>query len=105
MEEDSCVKLLKLMEERGAKKNPPSICIGNVASINPLIIQVGDLPLYKDDVLVSTDLLEGYKRQLECNGTTNVYETKDGFNKGDILAMFATADRQTYVVIAKVSRL
>lgn len=58
--------LLGIMQEQGAKFNPPSICLGEVVSPDPdLKIKTEDLLLDKEDILVNDLLLGGYKREFQ----------------------------------------
>ena len=68
--------LLSMMQEQGAKNNPPTICLGEVITPEPLTIKTEELVLDHDDVLVSDVLVGGYKRELT--------ETGQGYDKGFI---------------------
>lgn len=58
--------LLGIMQEQGAKFNPPSICLGEVVSPDPdLKIKTEDLLLDKEDILINDILLGGYKREFQ----------------------------------------
>lgn len=98
-------ELVKIMQEQGAKFNPPTIEIGEVISPNPLKIRLGDLQIDKDNILINDFLLQGYQRQFKVNGITNEYEAIDTLKKGDLLAILPTEDRQTYIVLCKVVSL
>nr|WP_303244413.1 DUF2577 domain-containing protein [uncultured Cellulosilyticum sp.] len=69
--------LLQMMQTQGAKNNPPSICLGEVITPNPLTIKTEDLILDHDDILVSDVLVDGYKRELveTGEGTTTITGT------------------------------
>lgn len=57
--------LLNIMQQQGKKYNPPSVCLGEVISANPLSIKTEDLILESDDLLVSDILMQGYKRSVD----------------------------------------
>ncbi|WP_240951473.1 DUF2577 domain-containing protein [Caldanaerobacter subterraneus] len=117
--------MLKIIREQGAYHNPPPIQIGEVISPPPNIkIRVGDLQLDRDDVLIADYLLADYARQIELKNVTlqstlsTVAEhthtidsfqinqanlkLKDTLKTGDLVALLATADRQTFIVLCKV---
>lgn len=75
--------ILNIMQEQGKKYNPPSICLGEISSINPLAIKTGDLELDNEDLLVSTTVSANPKQ-------------------GDLVALLPTENRQTYIVLCKV---
>lgn len=59
--------------------------IGKVTNNNPLSISIGELFLDKEDLMVNENI--------------------KGFNKGDILAMVPTSNKQKYIVLCKVVSL
>ena len=73
------------MQEQGRKSNPPSICLGEIISVSPLAIRTGDLKLDSDDLLLSTTV-------------------SDDQRQGDLVALFPTENRQTYIVLCKVAK-
>lgn len=75
--------LLNIMQEQGKKFNPPTICLGEIISVSPLIIRTGDLELDSEDLLLSTTL-------------------SDNQVQGDLVALFPTENRQIYIVLCKV---
>lgn len=80
--------ILGIMQEQGARFNPPSICLGEVVSPEPdLKIKTEDLILDKDDFLISDSLINNY------------------LISGDIVALIPTANRQQYIVLCKVVSL
>ena len=56
--------------------------IGKVKSTNPLSISIGELFLDREDLMFNENIKE--------------------FNKGDILAMVATTNKQKYIILCKV---
>lgn len=126
--------LLGIMQEQGAKFNPPSICLGEVVSPDPdLKIKTEDLILDIDDFLISDNLIGGHEREIELEeqGTiksstqsatcetshshnidssfnikgTGKLKFKSGLKAGDIVALIPTANRQQYIVLCKVVSL
>lgn len=71
------------MQEQGRKYNPPTICLGEIISVSPLVIRTGNLELDSDDLLLSTTV-------------------SDNQTQGDLVALFQTEHRQTYIVLCKV---
>lgn len=120
--------LLKIMREQGAKDNPPSIRLGTVLAPPPAIrIQTGDLVLDADDLLIADYLLPNYQREYSQTGEgtiitktppspvtyssytvmesltdTGQITFTDTLKSGDIVALLATEDRQTYILLCKV---
>lgn len=121
---DPYVKILEHMQTQGAKLNPPSITIGIVMSeeSEPLTINVGDLPLTKENFLIADYLLKDYKRKISMPSTSATGSTTngsitsiaipdaeitftDGLKKDDKVACLATSNEQIYIVLCKVVSL
>ncbi|EGO87215.1 hypothetical protein G8S49_01540 [Clostridium botulinum C] len=81
---DPYVELIKLIKDRGADNNPPSIQLGTM--VTSTIVKVGDLQIDGDSLFID----EYWKGKL---------------NKGDIVALLAMEDRQTYIILSKVVRM
>lgn len=63
-------KLLSIMQEQGERNNTPYPSIGKVKSVDPFLVQVNDLTLYKDDLYIPTDLLQNnISGEITLNGT------------------------------------
>ncbi|WP_410497021.1 DUF2577 family protein [Cellulosilyticum sp. ST5] len=62
-----------------------AVVIGKVKSTNPLSISIGELFLDREDLMVNENI--------------------KNFNKGDVLAMVPTSNRQRYIVLCKVVNL
>lgn len=126
--------ILQHMQTQGAKLNPPSIIIGIVISNEgePLTINVGDLPLTKDNFLIADYLLKDYKRKFKVDnatatGTTDLQSVgdhgshshnittigipdaelsfTDGLKKNDRVACLATSNEQIYIILCRVVSL
>lgn len=124
MKENPYSKMIEIIKKQGASYNPPSIQIGVVISPNPLTIKIGDLPINKDNILITDYLLQGYKRKIKVPEVTTTGETGensghkhniskigieeaeitflDTLKQGDKLAILPTSDKQTYIVLARV---
>ncbi len=59
-----------------------AVVIGKVTTTNPLSISIGELFLDREDLMVNENIKE--------------------LNKGDILAMVPTTNKQKYIVLCKV---
>ncbi|WP_027624387.1 DUF2577 domain-containing protein [Clostridium lundense] len=120
--QDPFVELVNIMKEKGAAYNPPSIEIGKVISSNPLIVEVGNLQLTKNNFIVADYLVNEYKRKItiprsRAEGTAGEHSVsevgikegeiiyKDGLKKDDKIAMLSTQDRQIYIILARVVTL
>lgn len=65
MIDEAIAGIVGIMREQGSTYNPPSICLGKVISVEPIMIKVGDLPLNRDNLLMSDILLGSYGRKAE----------------------------------------
>jgi hypothetical protein len=103
---DSYSKLLKLMEERGAKNNPRTVELATVVSVPPnLVIQTGDVQITNANILVADYLLNNYSRQININSNPEIIgqiNFIDTLNVGDQVAVQAVSDEQIYLVLCKV---
>lgn len=109
MKENPYSKFLDLMNP--GKPNGGNVVIGEVISSAPLTISIGELQIDGDNILISDHLLNGYQRSYSSdrvipNGSSvgNITYT-DGLNIGDRLAIIPTADKQLYIVLARVRGL
>ena len=86
MNNNPYTRLIEVMQDEGARNNPPSIVLGEVVSgfPNP-IIRFGSLQLDKDFFYINEVLV-------------------NNLGYGDKVVAIPTADRQIYVVLAKVVR-
>lgn len=76
--------ILNIIKQQ-SNSSSSAVVIGKVISTNPLSISIGELFLDKEDLMVNENI--------------------KGFNKGDILAMTLTSNRQNYIVLCKVVNL
>ena len=126
-------EIIKLIQIYGASYNPPAIEIGEVVAPPPNIaVRVGDLQIDKDNILIADYLLSDYEREVSVDETseagtiteiitrepyteatheiakynlTGSIKFKDTLRQGDLIAVLSTADRQTYIILARVVRL
>ena len=132
MKDNPYSKIIEIIKDKGASKNPPSIQIGEVISPPPnLIIKIGDLQVDKDNILIADYLLKEHKRQIKSDtmllpvnetGTTTVNSshshniadftivdtyiyTKDTLKVGEMLAIMPVYDRQLYIILAILSEV
>lgn len=78
------------MQQQGKKFNPPSVCLGEVISDNPLSIKTEDLILESDDLLVSDILLQGYKRSVDLVSSGTLTSSTQASSGGSGDASFAS---------------
>ncbi len=64
--------IINIMREQGAKNNAPNLMLGKVVSTSPLLIQVGDIQLDKDNLYVADYLMPNYKRNLKTSFNFNL---------------------------------
>lgn len=60
------------MREQGSKNNAPNLMLGKIVSTSPLLIQVGDIQLDKDNLYVADYLMPNYKRNLKTSFNLNL---------------------------------
>ena len=116
--EDPLQGIFKIMQDEGAKRNPPSICCGEVVTSWPdITIKIGELLLTKNQLKVSEHLTK-YFVKVELKGTlTSGTQSSSVSNDavvegemtctstliaGDEVAMIASQDGNTYFVLCKV---
>lgn len=114
--------LFENMRSKGAIDNPSSIQLGEILSVEPLIIKVGELQVDRDNLLVAEHLLT-HKRKfslstisasgnVSCSngsGTLNNISIQDGeltfqtsLKNGDIVVCYPVFQGQKYLVLEKV---
>lgn len=114
--------LFENMRSKGAMDNPSSLQLGEVISINPLVIKVGELQLDKDNLLIAEHLLT-HKRKFALNttsvsgsvscpdgsGTLNnisisngEFEFKSVLEVGNTVVCYPVLKGQKYLVLEKV---
>lgn len=96
--------------------------IGKVISIAPLVVDIGELQLDREDLLINKDLLKGIKRKVKINATTvtgnvvtehsgtlKTFDMQDGYieNLEDIFkindkVVLITNDQQLFVILCIV---
>lgn len=126
-------KLLSIIRDEGSKNNIPYPSIGKVKSINPFLIQLNDLSLYKDDLYIPEDLLPNTTTgEITLDGTFNTANStiknplNDNYNSelqsttfkgkftasmsiqfkvGDLVVLLPLENKQKYVLFNKVVSL
>lgn len=112
-------KFLELMREEGAYSNTTGVIIGVVKSVTPLLINIGKVDLDKDNLLVSSMLLDNYKRNvsIETSFNTENLDRFDGIITGDMVindvglkvddkvAVIQLSNQVEFLIIDKVVRL
>lgn len=78
---DPYVELVKIIKERGADDNPPSLQLGTMVGSN--ILKIGDLQIDSSNLLIN----EYWKGKLVS---------------GDSVAALAIKDNQTFIILCKV---
>lgn len=86
MEENPYDGLLGMMQLEGARLNPPSICIGEVVTTNPLSIKVDELLLEQENILIADFLLDGYKRSFHVTSNGTINNTGTTTIQGDLVS-------------------
>jgi hypothetical protein len=112
-------EIINQMRNQGAYYNPSGIEIGIVTNEDPLTVQLGDLPLNKDNLLIADYLKKGYSRQINipsasASGSTsdgsissiaipqgNLNLLDNGFKKSDNVAL-VRVDTTKYLILCKV---
>ena len=102
--------------------------------VTDIKIEVDELIIDKDNIYISDYLLKGHKREIKTDeitdlkGSTDIVNDggdsinhehiitglkinhadvfyKDTLKEGDLVSVFATSDRQTYIIISRVVRV
>ena len=87
------------------------VMIGNVISPNPLIIQIGDLQIDKDNILIADYLKVGYERNYSTNRSIvsgvdkGVMKYTDTLKVGDKLAILQTSNKQNYIIVSRLEEV
>lgn len=117
------MNMIEIMRHQGSANNPIPFLLGRVVSVEPFLVQTEDIQLDREDVLINSSLLKGYKEEVKINATSvsgslntehggtlasfnmssgTSEKLKDDFNVGDSLVLLVSADQQKYVVLCKV---
>ena len=131
MKENPYSSLIKTMQEQGGKNKTPGIKIARVTHIEEIEdkvidikIEVDELIIDKDNIYISDYLLKGHKREIKTDeitdlkGSTDIINDitglkinhadvfyKDTLKEGDLVSVFATSDRQSYIILSRVVRI
>lgn len=94
--------LLEQMKKQADSVDKDSFIIGKVKSADPLLIDAGEMQLFRNDVLISDHLLAGHKRTFLIDSVAHELETDDGLKANDQVLILVSADKQTYVVTSRL---
>lgn len=113
--------LFENMINKGAMKNPSSLQLGEILSVEPLIIKVDELQVDRDNLLVAEHLLTHTRKfslsttsasgNVTCyqGGTLNNISIQDGeltfqtsLQVGDIVVCYPIFQGQKYLILEKV---
>lgn len=106
--------MLSLMEKQGSKFNPPSLTLGTVINVSPILIKIGSLQIDKDNLLIAEHLLSYTKKinfignlnketiDREETGTLKNIQIESNLKIGDTLAVIPIEEGQKYIVLEKV---
>lgn len=89
-EDNPYYTLLELMAAQGSINNPIPFLLGKITSVEPLLIQVNDLQLEREDLLISTRLLDKSKKvkiianKVEGTVTGSISGTCSGVDGGSV---------------------
>lgn len=97
-------RIINIMREQGAVKNPASLQLGEMTSAKTC--KIGDLKLDADDLLIAEHLTEYEKKiDIEDKGTltapTTTIKIHGKLKKGDLVLVYRLSDEQ-YVIIEKL---
>lgn len=119
--QDPFAELVKAMRSEGAKFNPPSLRVGVVTSVNPLLVKLEELQLTKEDILIDASLIE-HNEEFSLDSTPARGSVSTGGNlsnlsiekgslkiktrlkKDDLLVLIPTQDKQIWIILSKVVR-
>lgn len=94
-EDNPYMNLLAIMRQQGAVSNPVPFMLGSVISSMPLLIQVGEIQLERDELMINTSyLLESPVKGLDYN--------EYSFKVGEQLALLMSQDQQQFILLCKV---
>ena len=96
------IGLIEEILRQAASVPKDSHLIGKVKSVDPLLIDAGEIQLFRKDVLISDHLLSGYKRNVLIDSVAHELETSDGLKVNDLILILVSADKQTYTVTSRL---
>ena len=74
--DDPFMSFVQLARDEGAAYNPVPFLIGDVACADPLLIQVGELQLEREDVFINAMLLPGFSMDVALMPTQATGQTE-----------------------------
>lgn len=98
MKQNSYTEFIGMMRDEGSKNNPPTIQLGVVASINPVQILVGELPLFQDNLYIDKQLL-GYEETVLINGNSGTITHNSILAVNNTVFLYPVENNQKYIVL------
>lgn len=98
MKQNSYTEFIGIIRDEGSKNNPPTIQLGVVASINPIQILVGELPLFQDNLYINKQLL-GYSETVLINGNSETIVHNSILTVNDTVFLYPVENNQKYIVL------
>lgn len=95
--------IIEIMRNEGAKLNPSSIQLGVIKSVSPLQVDLGGLPLGRENLYINKQLLdwtETVQATTSSNDTISTIEHKSCLNVGDIVLLYSINNK--YVMMGVV---
>ena len=109
LDEEHKQKAVNLLREQGAYYNSPDICLGKIASINPLQINYKNTPLNRNRLLISKHLLDWTETvesttSTEENHSHNIttIKHKSILNIGDTVVLYEIEKNKKFLVLEVV---
>lgn len=98
-------RIINMMREQGAVKNPASLQLGEMTSATTC--KIGDLKLEADDLLIAEHLTD-YEIEIDIESEGNSKNTKIKVHgapkKGDLVLVYRLSDEQ-YAIIDKMAEV
>lgn len=98
MRKNSFDELLDIMGHEGSKRDIPSIKIGEVKSIEPLQVSIGNLTLNDSNFYISKSLSD-YSETIEIDGASKTITHKSIIENNDIAFLYPVEDGQKYILL------
>lgn len=97
-------RLINVMREQGAVKNPPRLRLGTMVSDSQC--DIGTMILEKDDLYVAEHLVDGYEIKIMIEPSEKKQNAKvyHALKKGDVVLLYQIKEEK-FVIIEKVVNL
>lgn len=90
-----------MMRNEGSKNNPPMLQLGEVKSISPIQIIIGELPLNESNLYINKQLL-GYTETATINGNTQIIVHESTIAVNDTAILYPVENGQKYILLGVV---